>query len=91
MHDFFECICNVCLNDLFLFYEKIHLWNFRLFVFKKAFIYDIFRCAQSIIYLTVQNYIVNRLNKEFSFSTSRTNQICEKFLKVQFTPLLNSV
>jgi len=26
------------------------------------------------------------LNKELSFSTSRTNQICEKFLKVQFTP-----
>jgi len=30
---------------------------------------DIFRCAQSIVYLTFQNYIVNRLNKEFSFST----------------------
>jgi len=31
---------------------------------------------------------VNWLNQEFSFSTSRTNQICEKFLKVQFTPPL---
>jgi len=28
------------------------------------------------------------LNKEFLFSTSRKNQICEKFLKVQFTPPL---
>jgi len=28
------------------------------------------------------------LNKGFSFSTSRTNQICEKFLKVQFSPPL---
>ena len=31
---------------------------------------------------------VNWLNQEFSFSTSRTNQICEKILKVQFTPPL---
>jgi len=28
------------------------------------------------------------LNQEFSFSIPRTNQICEKILKVQFTPPL---
>jgi len=31
------------------------------------------------------------LNQEFSFSTSKTNQICEKFLKFNSPPLLNSV
>jgi len=44
MHDFFECICNVCLNDVFYFmrkcvYEildflflKMHLWMYDFFL-----------------------------------------------------------
>jgi len=34
---FFEYIYSVCLNDFILFYEKMHLWNFGLFLFEDTF------------------------------------------------------
>jgi len=37
MHDFFDCIYDVCLNEFFLC-EKMHLWNFGIFYFENAFI-----------------------------------------------------
>jgi len=35
MHDFFECIYYVCLNEFF--HKKIHLRNFGIFLFENAF------------------------------------------------------
>ena len=34
---FFECIYSVSLNDFILFYEKMHLWNFGLFLLENTF------------------------------------------------------
>jgi len=36
MHDFFECIYDLCLNDFFC--EKMNLWNFGIFLFENTFI-----------------------------------------------------
>jgi len=80
-----------CVSGLFLIYWIV--FNHIESGLKHFYTETIFLGLYSIISV-VHNWLftgqsritrVNWLNQEFSFSTSRTNQICEKFLKVQFT------
>ena len=73
-------ILNICFHNQLWFWIVFDLLDcgFNCFLGLSLIF---FCCAQSIVYWTVQNYIVNWLNKELSFSTSRTNQICKKFFE----------
>jgi len=52
MYDFFFWMHIQCMSEwCFLFYEKMHLWNFRLFVFENAFMNAWFFLNAYIIYV----------------------------------------
>jgi len=86
-----------CVSGLFLIYWIV--FNHLESVLTHFYTVNCF-LGLSLIISVVLNWLftgqsritrVDWLNLEFSFSISKTNQICEKILKVQFTPLLNSV